>query len=404
MDARTKRRYREVYMKQSLYFGKKENVMKGDSIIGSRIRPSNALSYSFRANDNEFTYSENTVDSNYYENTFFDSIQTRDSTHTEEFVHGLGLQTTLFRKVRINVDAEQSKRRFVQYNADSTRVLDSSFTGQSIQIVISNQTRNKDQGRISWRIGKQYIIRGAFEFDDHVFGHLSYVFKKEKKIVFNFHTTSHAVPILYNHYISNHFWWKNNMETVYETNLNLKYKDRKNKFSTGVEMNHIVGYVYFDSTFLPKQYDSTIQVLSAFVQKNIHLKHFGFNNRVTWQEVSANVIRLPQFITNHSIYYQGKWFRKAVDVQLGFDVTYYSSYFADAYMPALGQYYLQNEKEFGNYPFIDFFFNMKIKRARVFFKSEHVNSGFMGGNYFLAPHMPGPDRSIKVGIKWMFFD
>lgn len=404
-DARTKRRHREVYLKQSLYFGKKENVMKEDSVIGKRIQPTSSISYSFNANDLDFSYTEAKLDSNYYENIFFDSIQTRDSTHSEEFIHGIGLQTILLRKIRINADAEQSNRRFVQYNDDSTRILDSNFISQSVRIVLSNQTGHANKRKISWRAGKEYIIKGPFEFDDHVFGHISYVSKKDKKISFDIHTTSRSVPFLYNHYVSNHFWWKNNLETMYETNMSLRYKDKKNKLHAGAEMSHIVGYVYFDSTFLPKQHDTAIQIRSAFIQKNLHMKHFGFNNRITWQDVSdPDVLRLPQFTTNHSIYYEGKWFRKAVDVQLGLDITYYSSYFADAYMPALGQFYLQNEKEFGNYPFVDFFFNMRVRHAKIFFKSEHVNSGFTGPNYFLAPHMPAPDRSIKVGVRWTFYD
>ena len=56
------------------------------------------------------------------------------------------------------------------------------------------------------------------------------------------------------------------------------------------------------------------------------------------------------------------------------------------------------------HPLVNFIFNMKIKHARIFFKTEHVNSGFMGANYYLAPHMPAPDRNIKVGVRWMFFD
>ena len=88
---------------------------------------------------------------------------------------------------------------------------------------------------------------------------------------------------------------------------------------------------------------------------------------------------------------------------MGLDVSFFTSYYANAYMPALGLYYLQNEKKIGNYPFIDFFFNMKIKRARIFFKTEHVNSGFMGA-YYLAPHIPAPDRCIKLGINWAFYD
>jgi len=192
-------------------------------------------------------------------------------------------------------------------------------------------------------------------------------------------------------------------DKISENRARVNYVDAKHRFSIGGEMNQISGYTYFDSTFSPKQFDSTLTIYSAFIQKDFHLKHFHFNNKITWQQASNEVIHLPQLVTNHSIYYTGKWFSKVMEVQIGFDVSFYSSYYADAYMPALGQYYLQNKKQIGNYPFIDFFFNMKVKHANVFFKSEHVNSGFMGA-YYLAPHMPAPDRSFKVGIRWLFYD
>lgn len=406
MDARTKRRHREIYIKQSLYFGKKENVMKGDSIIGSRIRPTSLLSYSFNANDSEFSYTETKLDSNYYENTFFDSTQTRDSTHIEQFIQGLGFQTTLFKHIKINLGLEQKNtRRIVQYSADSLRTLSTSFFDQIVKMEIGIDPRKDIPNEYFFSLGRQYILNGSYQGDDYLFFTLGMAFNKNKKLLLEGTDANRSVPFIYDYYASNHFSWKNSFGKISETQAKLSYTDLKNKFSLGVEANNIRGYVYFDSTFSPKQFDSSLYVRSVFIQKNFRLKHFGFDNLIRWQDVSAkDVLRLPKIITNHSIYYLGKWFKKAVDVQLGFDVTYCSSYYGDAYMPALGQYYLQNEKELGNYPFIDFFFNMQIKNAFVFFKSEHVNSGFSGANYYLAPHMPGPDRSIKIGVKWKFFD
>ncbi len=89
-------------------------------------------------------------------------------------------------------------------------------------------------------------------------------------------------------------------------------------------------------------------------------------------------------------------------VQIGFDVTYYSSYYADAYMPALGLFYRQNQKLVGNYPFADFFLNMKVKHVRFFFKTEHLNSGLVP--VYLVPNYPAPDRAVKVGVSWVFYD
>jgi len=404
MDARTKRRYREVYLKQSVYFGRKENIMKGDSIIGSKIKPTSSLSYSFNTNDNDFAYIENTLDSGYYENIYFDSAQTQDSTHTEEYTHGFYFHTTLFKQLEVNLGTEQRNRRTVQHIKDTIRVLETNYTDQLVKLEVSSANQKNKANGIFWRIGKNYILTGDHAGEDLIYGTLSYVFKEKKKLLLDYSNTFRSAPFIYKHYNSNHFSWNNTFKNITESHVKIKYRDSKNKFSLGVERDQIAGYVYFDSTFSPKQFDSTITITSAFVQKNLHLKHFNFNNKITWQQSSADVIRIPKFVTNHSIYYEGKWFKKVMEVQFGFDISFCSAYYGDAYMPALSQYYLQNEKELGNYPFVDFFFNMRVKHARIFLKSEHVNSGLMGSNYFLAPHMPGPDRSLKVGIRWAFYD
>ena len=63
----------------------------------------------------------------------------------------------------------------------------------------------------------------------------------------------------------------------------------KNKFSFGGEMNQVYGYMYFDSTFSPKQFDSIVNVYSAFIQKNFRLGHFHLNNKITWQHTASEV-------------------------------------------------------------------------------------------------------------------
>jgi hypothetical protein len=376
--------------------------MKGDSIISSRINPTASLSFFLSASDNMFAYIENKLDSDYYKNNFFDTLRTFDSTHIEQFHRGIEFQTILFKKVKINLGLDSKNLRLVQYNADSSRGLIANISDQIIKME-SGSTSNKSTG-FFWSLGKHYIVKGQHEGDDCIFAALGFVFDKQKKLLFNYTNTYRSVPFIYNEYTSNHFIWKNAFNKATEVRTRLNYDDLKNRFSVGAALHQTIGYVYFDSIFLPKQFESTLTVYSAFIQKKLHIKHFNFNNKITWQKVSEDVVRLPQFVTNHSLYYEGKWFKKGAEVQLGFDISYYSSYYADAYMPALGQYYLQTQKMLGNYPFVDFFFNMKIKHAIIFFKTEHVNSGFMGGDYLLAPHMPGPDRSTKVGIKWMFFD
>jgi outer membrane receptor protein involved in Fe transport len=116
------------------------------------------------------------------------------------------------------------------------------------------------------------------------------------------------------------------------------------------------------------------------------------------------VIRLPEFILEHSLYYENDLLNKAMRLQIGASVYYISSYYADAYMPVTGQFFLQSEKKYGNYPFIDFFVAAKIKTVRIFVKVDHLNSGWDKNNYILTPNYPYPGRTFKLGVSWKFYD
>ena len=420
LDAKTKRGNREFYVKQSVFFGSKENQMKGDSVISYRLHPKHSFSYSINVKDNWFVYSENSPNSGYYENIYLDSVKTLDSTHIFTLQNSISWKSTLFKNTTAEISFDQKTSHIVQHEIDS-------FPGPNkgnnmgTNTYIKDNTVHLDIGKkpvdihtngFYWNLNGNYILSGTNQGNYLMNGDLFAIIKNSKKILFELVSDSRSAPFIYSNYTSNHFRWKkDSLNNISETRMKLNYFDSKNHFSIGAEMNRITGYVYFDSTFSPKQFNGTLTIYSAFIQKNFRLKWFHFNNKITWQSTgtpaaqpSAEVIRLPQFVTNHSLYYEDKWFSKVMDIQVGIDVSFYTLYYADAYMPALGLYYLQNGKEIGNYPFVDFFFNMKVKHANIFFKSEHVNSGLMGAIYYLAPHIPAPDRSIKVGIRWMFYD
>ncbi|NJK87075.1 MAG: putative porin [Bacteroidales bacterium] len=89
---------------------------------------------------------------------------------------------------------------------------------------------------------------------------------------------------------------------------------------------------------------------------------------------------------------------------LGFDMYYNTKFHAPAYLPHIGSFFNQREKEIGNYPYVDIFLNVKLKRALFFFKFEHVNSGLFDRNFFSALHYPRGQRMFKLGIAWNFYD
>jgi hypothetical protein len=97
-------------------------------------------------------------------------------------------------------------------------------------------------------------------------------------------------------------------------------------------------------------------------------------------------------------------FQGATTIQPGIEVFYNTSYYADAYMPALRSFYTQDKKEIGNFIYADIFFNFRIKRARMFLKYSHFNSLFGDNNYYAVPSYPLMDAGFRFGISWKFFD
>jgi hypothetical protein len=91
-------------------------------------------------------------------------------------------------------------------------------------------------------------------------------------------------------------------------------------------------------------------------------------------------------------------------MQIGFELFYNSAFYSNAYMPVLGEFYIQSQRMYGGYPMVDFFLNMKIKIVNAFFKIEHLNSGFSGNNYMLTPHYAMAPRTFKFGVSWKLFN
>lgn len=404
MNARSKRRYRSAYMKHSVSFGKKENILQGDSVTNYRILPKNSFSYSLNVQDNIFMYAESALDSGYYENIYFDSTKTHDSTRVFVLQHGGAWTYFITNNITTELSFNQQTSHLFQYKTDSLLAIDTLIRENSIYWKTSKRGMNSYANGFYWNASGGYIVSGSNKGDYIARGNLSRVYKNNTKISLGILTDLHAVPFVFQSYSSNHFWWKNSFNKISETQAKLNYQNLKYKFFVEAKWNQITNYVNFDNAFSPQQFIGPFTIHAVTVEKKFYLKKIRFNNKITWQEASDEIIRLPTFMTSHSLYLEDKWFKNLIDVQLGFDVSFFTAYYVNAYMPALGLYYLQNEKKIGNYPFIDFFFKIKIKHARLFIKSEHVNAGLLGATYYLAPHIPAPDRSFKVGLNWMFFD
>jgi len=203
--------------------------------------------------------------------------------------------------------------------------------------------------------------------------------------------------------------WKNNFNNTDTQQLAFELKSDK-IVNLSVDYSTITDYAYFttDATsglVAPTQYGGTINYLRVKLGKEIRVGKFALNNTFMYQNVQngTGVLNVPELNMRNTLYYASNLFNKALYLQTGVTLNYFTKYNMNAYDPVLAEFYVQNDQEFGEFPRLDFFINAKVRQTRIFLKAEHFNSAFTGYNYYSAPNNPYRDFTVRFGLVWNFF-
>jgi hypothetical protein len=99
-------------------------------------------------------------------------------------------------------------------------------------------------------------------------------------------------------------------------------------------------------------------------------------------------------VTRNTIYYTNYLFKKHCFTNWN-NLNYFTKYFANDYNPVIGEFFIQDKKEIGNYPNLDFFINARIQRTRIYLKAEHFNSSLT--EIIFTPLIAYRDFMIRFG-------
>jgi hypothetical protein len=400
----------------------------GDKLQDSlkSIAPKSRILLTTLYEDNILTYEDDKPWSGYYKKIYFDSTRTFDSICNRKIenelswkrvnsnnhnslgdVIGVGFnikhqlikieQREFFKVPDVNISIPMGLVNTTQQKIDTT--LNNIIMGAELFNTYSNN-------QFWWNVSGKYGLSG-YNKEDHYLGFIAKKITKDSAFQFGLKLEDklQAPDFIYNHYLSNHFVWENNFDKMRESRATFQFFMNRYKLIFNASYSNYSNVLYFNDSALARQTKGSTPVASFFLKKDFILYNWHLNNTINYQYVSnSSVIRLPEFVLNHSLYYESDVFKHAMRLQIGASVFYTSAYYANAYMPATAQFYLQDKKKYGNYPFIDFFICAKIRTARIFFKIDHLNSGLMGYNYMIVPNYPINDRAFKFGVSWMFFD
>ncbi|WP_449139429.1 putative porin [Segatella sp.] len=225
----------------------------------------------------------------------------------------------------------------------------------------------------------------------------------------------------YRNYHARHLWWENDRDKTIHTRIMGTLSFPKTRTKLRVAVDEIKNYTYFSQSYditekglrtgvmvTPMQESGGINLLTAQLEQNFRLGILNWENQFTYQHSSKeSVLPVPAFNAYTNLYIKFK-IVKVLNVDLGADMRYFTSYEAPDYSPYMGQYTVQgngeNNVKIGNYPIVNVYANVHIKHTRFFVMMSHINAGQGDKNYFFAPHYPMNERVFRIGVSWNFFN
>ncbi|HEX5003584.1 MAG TPA: putative porin [Bacteroidia bacterium] len=207
-------------------------------------------------------------------------------------------------------------------------------------------------------------------------------------------------------YHSNHFIWNRADDNEQRTDVKAFLSIPDNEFSAEVEYLRRKNYIiYHDYDFMPSLQSKPVNLMAARIHYIQQLGRFGFPLQLIVQQSDDDAsIPVSPLVFKTGFFYKNRFFKKALNFCAGADVSMASKSFVQGYMPATGNFYVQDQKKTGDYPFIDLYVNMGLGTAILFIKIEHLNSGFSTRDYYAAYHYPMTGRAFKFGVVWNLVD
>ena len=414
----TNRARLEVYLKDAKTFmkGKRTFFDHNFRINGQKGDNNLYITHQFNYENKFFEYNQKTVSSTVGSTTFNrfgDSYVTsniNDHTRYNRMYNKVGAiyENSLLGKFQFFVE----DFRF-NYYYDKILILDSGI----IPSALSNEINT---------IGGQYDYRknkwnGTFSYSNSITkqpmsnfdAKLNYKLNDKNEFVFQYQMVNKIPDHIYNLYQSSYvgYNWYNDFKNEKINNIEATAKTQW--LDASLQISSIKDHLYFsnDATdpqqqiISPKQYDKAINYLSVKVSREFKWWKLALDNTILYQQVDQeeDVLNVPKIVTRNSLYFTNYYFKKALYLQTGFTLNYFTKYYIIDYNPVTTEAFVQDQRKVGDFPMIDFFVNARIRQTRIFFKLEHLNSKMTGNNFYTAPNYPYRDFMIRFGLVWNFF-
>ena len=397
------------FLGKRFYSDQSYKLKEKDSLISTSLELFNSISleekkYKFQQNTSNEFFGNSFVPQEINDKIFLNTFNLESGFILESDSYGkfnLGLRYTADRYFMENFQIDQYVDNSQEINSKTT-FFSGSYSNQISKIKLYFNTENFIFGD-----NKSNSISSALVFK----------LKNDNSLIFKYNLSSVAPN--YNTLIFRSNYENYNWDNEFDNSVTNSIKFRielKNILDLDVDLISVKKHIQFerftienldgsfDYSTSPVQYSEDLEVLKFKLARKINFGKFSIDSKLLLQKTLSNdILNLPELVSRNTFYYSTEMFKKALYLQTGFGVKYFSGFYMNGYDPLLSELYVQNEKEIGGFPIIDFFINAKIQQTRLYFKFEHFNSSFTGYNYYSAPNYPYRDFTFRFGLVWNFF-
>lgn len=363
----------------------------------------------------------------FYKNYYFDTTKVRvveQFQNYQLFDTKAGVKGTFDRFLRVDYMGFVQARR---YKLDNQLKYDSlGFTGGNLE------TKNKPDSTFTREIPDEFFAGGSlsteFQKDWRLTLEGTYMFRRDYQLkgelITPYFTASYAqtyyqANLLQREFRNQFFAWKNNFQNILAKRgeITATYRHKLVTFKPFANYTELTNYVYNDTLGIARQNADKMRVLQVGANLESTFGKFHLIGNFVYSALLTDkfapfsalrekekVIKMPTFQATTQFYFEDRLFRGGILTQVGIDLHWKSAYYADMFMPATQQFYLQNSYKVENYLLADAYLSFKISDLLLFLKMTNLLQDVVGNGYFSTPLYFAQPRSVEIGINWRFFD
>ncbi len=265
-------------------------------------------------------------------------------------------------------------------------------------------------GRVRYDFSPDYQLYGGIDFNlngnQKLWGKVRF-----KELEANFTTQQYESSFMEKAYLGNTDYWINDFKTIkaLQVDGSYRYKFKHKGFvKPKLTFSSFTDYVYYNKEAKPAQLTGTNTILTVGAKflinplNKLYIEGEGLYTIVEGD--STEVFPVPKIMANLNVYIHDISFGGNLDWQIGIDNHWKSDYFAPDYRVSTNQFFIQDTFNVEAFLISDFYVNVKLGHAFVFFKFNNIVDVLTQKTYFAAPNYVGKRSLIDYGFYWMFFD